>query len=87
MGFKFSMSVSGHRNIYKNSLKKIKEQLRHEMKVFAKSVGYENIEYLGCVDTDIIIGSVSDNSVISCNQYWDNPSDCDLQDSVSITAK
>ncbi len=38
------MSVSGHRNIHKNSLKKIKEQLRHEMKVFAKSVGYENIE-------------------------------------------
>ena len=50
-------------------------------------IGYENIEYLGCVDTDIIIGSVSDNSDISCDQYWDNPSDCDLQDSVSIIAK
>ena len=41
-------------------------------------IGYENIEYLGCVETD---------SDISCDRYSDNPSDCDLQDSESIIAK
>jgi archaellin len=48
-------------------------------------IGYEHIEYLGCVNT--IFGVEDDNGEPICLKYWDNPSDCDLQDSLSITAK